>query len=135
MFLQNTYANLATLKRLHELGVQFAMDDFGTGYSSLGYLLSFPFRKIKIDRSFIAGLPDKKESRAIVGAITGLARSLNMQITAEGVETAQQFEQVRILGCTEIQGYLFSPARPASEIHRLFMPNGKKADCVVRQVA
>jgi EAL domain-containing protein (putative c-di-GMP-specific phosphodiesterase class I) len=120
---------------LHELGVQFAMDDFGTGYSSLGYLLRFPFSKIKIDRSFITGLPDKKEPRAIVRAIAGLARSLNMQVTAEGVETAQQLEQVRRLGCTEIQGYLFSPPRPASEIHQLFMPRGKNSECVIRQVA
>jgi diguanylate cyclase (GGDEF)-like protein len=135
VFLQNTDQNFAVLKQLHELGVQFAMDDFGTGYSSLGYLLRFPFSKIKIDRSFITGLPDKKEPRAIVRAIAGLARSLNMQVTAEGVETAQQLEQVRRLGCTEIQGYLFSPPRPASEIHQLFMPRGKNSDCVIRQVA
>jgi diguanylate cyclase (GGDEF)-like protein len=135
VFLQNTDHNFSVLKQLHELGVQFAMDDFGTGYSSLGYLLRFPFSKIKIDRSFITGLPDKKEPRAIVRAIAGLARSLNMQITAEGVETAQQLEQVRRLGCTEIQGYLFSPPRPASEIHQIFMPHGKNSECVIRRVA
>jgi EAL domain-containing protein (putative c-di-GMP-specific phosphodiesterase class I) len=135
VLLQNTYANFATLKKLHELGVQFAMDDFGTGYSSLGYLLSFPFRKIKIDRSFITGLPDNKESRAIVRAITGLARSLSMQVTAEGVETAQQLEQVRILGCTEMQGYLFSPPRSPAEIHQHFLPNAQDAVGVVSQVA
>ena len=111
------------------------MDDFGTGYSSLGYLLSFPFSKIKIDRSFITGLPDKKESRAIVRAIADLARNLSMRVTAEGVETAQQLEQVRILGCTEMQGYLFSPPRPAAEIRQLFLPNGKDAVSVVSQVA
>ncbi len=93
------------------------MDDLGTGYSSLGYLLSFPFSKIKLDRSFITGLPDKNESRAIVRAITDLARSLSMRVIAEEVETAQQLEQVRTLGCTEMQGYLFSPLRPAAEIH------------------
>jgi diguanylate cyclase (GGDEF)-like protein/PAS domain S-box-containing protein len=135
VFLQDTDQNFAVLKQLHELGVRFSMDDFGAGYSSLGYLLSSPFSKIKIDRSFITGLPDKKESRAIVGAITGLARSLNMQVTAEGVETAQQLEQVRILGCTEMQGYLFSPPRPASEIHQLFIPVGKDTVHIVRQVA
>jgi diguanylate cyclase (GGDEF)-like protein len=101
IFLQNTSANLATLKRLHELGVQFAMDDFGTGYSSLGYLMSFPFSKIKIDRSFITDLPTKKESRAIIRAIIDLARSLKIKVIAEGVETAQQLEQLRRLGCTD----------------------------------
>jgi diguanylate cyclase (GGDEF)-like protein len=133
VFLQNTDANLATLKQLHELGVQFSMDDFGTGYSSLGYLLSFPFSKIKIDRSFIIGLPDKNESRAIVRAIADLARNLSMRVIAEGVETAQQLEQVRNLGCTDMQGYLFSPARPATEIHQLFLPDAKDAACVASQ--
>ena len=76
VLMQNTFANLATLKRLHKLGVRFAMDDFGTGYSSLGYLLSFPFHRIKIDRSFILGLADKDEARAIVRATVDLARSL-----------------------------------------------------------
>ncbi|MGD0025134.1 MAG: EAL domain-containing protein [Xanthobacteraceae bacterium] len=134
-FLENTFANLATLKRLHELGVRFSMDDFGTGYSSLGYLLSFPFSKIKIDRSFIAGLTDKKESRAIVRAITDLGRSLKMRVIAEGVETSQQLEQLRRLGCAEIQGYLFSPPRPASEIREYFTPNGRKTVRLIRRVA
>ena len=135
VFLQDTYSNLATLKKLHELGVRFSMDDFGTGYSSLGYLLSFPFSKIKIDRSFITGLPDKKESRAIVRAIADLARNLNMRVIAEGVETPEQREQVQMLGCTDMQGYLFSPPRPAVEIHQLFLPAAKDAACVVGQVA
>ena len=125
VFFQNTSANLSTLKKLHELGVKFAMDDFGTGYSSLSYLLSFPFSKIKIDRSFIAGLSDKNESRAIVRAVADLARNLNMIVTAEGVETDQQLEQIRILGCTEMQGYLFSRPLPAAEIHRQFLSNKK----------
>jgi diguanylate cyclase (GGDEF)-like protein len=135
ILIKNTFATQATLKSLHEFGVQFAMDDFGTGYSSLGYLLSFPFNKIKIDRSFIAGLPDKKESYAIVGAIAGLARNLGMRVTAEGVETAQQLEQVRILGCTEMQGYLFSKPRPAQEIRRRFRRNVKESTSRVSQVA
>ena len=87
VFIQNTAANISTLKKLHESGVIFAMDDFGTGYSSLGYLLSFPFSKIKIDRSFIAGLSDKNNSRAIVRAVADLARNLSMSVTAAGVET------------------------------------------------
>ena len=125
VFLENTFANLATLKSVHKLGVQFAMDDFGIGYSSLGYLLSFPFSKIKIDRSFIAGLPDKTESRAIVRAIADLARNLNMRVVAEGVETVEQREQARMLGCTDIQGYLISVPRPAAEICDLFLPDAQ----------
>jgi diguanylate cyclase (GGDEF)-like protein len=125
VFMRNTFANLATLNRLHELGVRLSMDDFGTGYSSLSYLMSFPFSKIKIDRSFITDLAEKKESRAIVRAIADLARSLKMRVIAEGVETAQQLEQLRRLGCMEIQGYLFSPPRPAAEIRQFFAAPGK----------
>jgi diguanylate cyclase (GGDEF)-like protein len=127
VFLQNTFVNLATLNSLRELGVRFAMDDFGTGYSSLGYLMSFPFSKIKIDRSFIIGLADKNESRAIVRAIADMAKNLNMRVVAEGVETAEQREQARLLGCTDIQGYLISAPRPAAEIHQHFLPSGKDA--------
>ena len=129
VLMQNTFANLATLKQLHELGVRFAMDDFGTGYSSLGYLLSFPFHRIKIDRSFIMGLADKEEARAIVRATVDLARSLGMRVTAEGVETAQQLQQVRILGCTEIQGYLLNAPRPAAQILQLLPSPAESAKC------
>ena len=134
-FLQNTFANLTTLKRLHELGVRFAMDDFGTGYSSLGYLTSFPFSKIKIDRSFIAGLANKKESRAVVRAIADMARNLNMRVIAEGVETAEQREQARTLGCTDIQGYLISVPRPAAEVHQLLVSHAEDKVSTVSQVA
>jgi diguanylate cyclase (GGDEF)-like protein len=123
VFFENTFANISTLKKLHELGVRFSMDDFGTGHSSLSYLLSFPFSKIKLDRSFITGLSDRQESRAIVRAVADLAKNLNMIVTAEGVETDQQLEQVRILGCTEMQGFLFSRPLPAAEIHRRFLSN------------
>jgi len=132
VFLKDTSANLATLNRLHELGVRFAMDDFGTGYSSLGYLLSFPFSKIKIDRSFIAGLAENKESRAIVRAVIELARSLKMQVVAEGVETNAQLEQLRKMGCSEMQGYLFSAPRPAAEIDRLLSQSHKRSKIVTR---
>ncbi len=135
VFLENTFANLAILKSVHKLGVRFAMDDFGTGYSSLGYLLSFPFYKIKIDRSFIAGLPDKTESRAIVRAIADLARNLNMRVVAEGVETAEQCEQARMLGCTDIQGYLISAPRPAVEICDLFLPDAPSRASIASRVA
>jgi diguanylate cyclase (GGDEF)-like protein len=127
VLMQNTFATLATLHELRKLGVQIAMDDFGTGYSSLSYLRSFPFDKIKIDRSFIEDLSNGAEPLAIVHAVTGLAKCLNMISTAEGVETQQQLEKLQSVGCTEMQGYLFSRARPAAEIERLFIPNTEKA--------
>jgi len=121
VLMHNTFKTLATLHQLRKLGVQIAMDDFGTGYSSLSYLRSFPFDKIKIDRSFIKDLSNGAEPLAIVNAVAGLARSLNMISTAEGVETQQQMDTLQSLGCTEMQGYLFSHARPAGEIARLFL--------------
>jgi EAL domain-containing protein (putative c-di-GMP-specific phosphodiesterase class I) len=129
VLMQNTFATLATLHELRKLGIQIAMDDFGTGYSSLSYLRSFPFDKIKIDRSFIDDLSNGAEPLAIVNAVAGLAKCLNMVSTAEGVETQQQLEQLLSVGCTEMQGYLFSRARPACEIEELFLPQlGKASD-------
>jgi diguanylate cyclase (GGDEF)-like protein len=121
VLMHNTFNTLATLRQLRKLGVQIAMDDFGTGYSSLSYLRSFPLDKIKIDRSFIQDLSNGAEPLAIVHAVAGLARSLNMISTAEGVETQQQLDQLQSVGCTEMQGYLFSQARPAADIVRLFL--------------
>jgi diguanylate cyclase (GGDEF)-like protein len=120
LLMQNTFSTLATLHELRKLGVQIAMDDFGTGYSSLSYLRSFPFDKIKIDRSFIQDLANGAEPLAIVNAVTGLAKCLNMISTAEGVETQQQLETLQAAGCTEMQGYLFSKARPAKEVAQFF---------------
>ena len=114
VLLSNTESTLATLHQLRALGVRISMDDFGTGYSSLSYLRSFPFDKIKIDRSFVQDLSDGAEPLAIVHAVAGLAKGLKMTSTAEGVETREQLEVVKSIGCTEMQGYLFSrPARPA----------------------
>jgi len=121
VLMHNTFNTLATLHQLRALGVQIAMDDFGTGYSSLSYLRSFPFDKIKIDRSFIQDLSNGAEPLAIVHAVAGLAKSLNMISTAEGVETQQQLDTLQAVGCTEMQGYLFSHARPAADIVRLFL--------------
>lgn len=109
-------ANLAILTQLGELGVKISMDDFGTGYSSLSYLHSFPFDKIKIDKSFIRDLPTSKSSAAIVRAVCGLARSFGASTTAEGVETDEQLMQIRSEGCTEVQGYIFGRPLPAIEI-------------------
>ena len=98
LLMQNTFSTLATLHELRKLGVQIAMDDFGTGYSSLSYLRSFPFDKIKIDRSFIQDISNGAEPLAIVNAVAGLAKCLNMISTAEGVETQQQFEALQCGG-------------------------------------
>jgi diguanylate cyclase (GGDEF)-like protein len=127
VLMQNTFATLGTLHQLRNLGVQIAMDDFGTGYSSLSYLRSFPFDKIKIDRSFIADLSNGAEPLAIVHAVANLAKSLSMISTAEGVETQQQLEKLQAVGCNEMQGYFFSHARPAHEIVKLFLPQAKRA--------
>ena len=125
VLMQNTFATLGTLHQLRNLGVQIAMDDFGTGYSSLSYLRSFPFDKIKIDRSFINDLSNGAEPLAIVHAVANLAKSLSMVSTAEGVETQQQLEKLQAVGCTEMQGHLFSRARPAVEIVKLFLPHAE----------
>jgi diguanylate cyclase (GGDEF)-like protein/PAS domain S-box-containing protein len=127
VLMQNTFGTLATLHELRKLGVQIALDDFGTGYSSLSYLRSFPFDKIKIDRSFIQDLSNGAEPLAIVHAVAGLAKCLNMISTAEGVETQQQLETLQTVGCTEIQGYVFSKARPACEVSQFFTQHSKVA--------
>ncbi|MET3908589.1 diguanylate cyclase (GGDEF)-like protein/PAS domain S-box-containing protein [Bradyrhizobium sp. S3.3.6] len=127
IFLAETDANLATLHQLRELGVSISMDDFGTGYSSLSYLRSFPFDKIKIDRSFVKDLAQRPDCVAIVRAISGLGRSLNITTTAEGVETKDQLDWLRAEGCNEVQGFLFSAARPAAEIGKLLADFGQHA--------
>jgi diguanylate cyclase (GGDEF)-like protein/PAS domain S-box-containing protein len=127
LFLAETEANLAILHQLRELGVKISMDDFGTGYSSLSYLRSFPFDKIKIDRSFVKDLAKRPDCVAIVRAISGLGRSLNITTTAEGVETIDQLDWLRAEGCNQVQGFLFSAARPAGEIEQLLLRFGARA--------
>jgi diguanylate cyclase (GGDEF)-like protein/PAS domain S-box-containing protein len=127
VLLAETDSNLATLHQLRGLGVRISMDDFGTGYSSLSYLRAFPFDKIKIDRSFVSELANRPDCVAIVRAISGLGRSLGITTTAEGVETAEQLDRLRIEGCTEVQGFLFSAARPASEVSALLLRFGEQA--------
>jgi diguanylate cyclase (GGDEF)-like protein len=122
VLLQNNEATLATLHQLRALGVRIALDDFGTGYSSLSYLRSFPFDKIKIDRCFVSDLSEAGEDAlAILRAVASLGTSLGIATTAEGVETADQLARVREEGCTEMQGYYFSPPRPLKDVGRLFL--------------
>jgi diguanylate cyclase (GGDEF)-like protein/PAS domain S-box-containing protein len=119
VLMQNNESSFLMLHQLHELGVRIALDDFGTGYSSLSYLRSFPFDRIKVDRSFVADLLHGGEAAAIVHAILSLASSLKMQTTAEGVETATQRGLLQAAGCDEMQGYLFSQPLPAADIGEL----------------
>jgi diguanylate cyclase (GGDEF)-like protein len=117
---------LATLHQLRKLGVKIALDDFGTGYSSLSYLQRFPFDKIKIDRCFVTDIAEPHGSSVIVQAVVNIATSRNMTTTAEGVETEQQKQLLSTLGCTQMQGYLFSAARPAAEIRKLMATHHAK---------
>ncbi|MES2752293.1 MAG: EAL domain-containing protein [Pseudomonadota bacterium] len=112
---------LATLHALRALGVRISMDDFGTGYSSLSYLRSFPFDKIKIDRSFVHDLGSNQDAQAIIRSIISLGMGLGVIITAEGVETEAELSCLRAEGCHEGQGFLFSRARPNSEITQLLL--------------
>jgi EAL domain-containing protein (putative c-di-GMP-specific phosphodiesterase class I) len=120
---------LAILHQLRGIGVRIALDDFGTGFSSLSYLKRFPFDKIKIDRCFISDI-EVDGSAAIVQAVVNIAAARNMTTTAEGVETEQQREMLRRLGCTQMQGYLFSPPKPAAEARRLLGARSETATAV-----
>jgi len=116
LLLAESEPTLQTLHKLRALGVRISMDDFGTGYSSLSYLRSFPFDKIKIDRSFMRDLEQKGDSLAIIKAVIGLGHSLGMSTTAEGIETEEQLAAVREQGCNEVQGFLFSPPIDAKAV-------------------
>ncbi len=126
VLLTDSAANLAILHQIRDLGVRIAMDDFGTGYSSLSYLRSFPFDKIKIDRSFVRELGDSPQCAAIVRAVTSLGASLGITTTAEGVETPEQLERLRAEGCHELQGFLFSRPVPAAQARTLIAARSRK---------
>ena len=128
VLLQDREATLSMLHQLRSLGIRIAMDDFGTGYSSLTYLQSFPFDKIKIDRSFVKDITDNAGSLYIVRAVAALANGMGMAATAEGVETAEQLDKIAAVGCTEMQGYLFSKPLPVAEIERQFLSRLPRRD-------
>jgi diguanylate cyclase (GGDEF)-like protein len=119
VLIRDDHTALTILHQLRTIGVRIALDDFGTGYSSLSYLQRFPFDKIKIDRCFINDIAEPDGSSCIVKAVVNIAAARHMITIAEGVETSQQHELLRSLGCEEMQGYLFSPAIPACDIRRL----------------
>ncbi len=135
ILLQESTATLATLHRLHDLGVRIAMDDFGTGYSSLSYLRSFPFDKIKIDRSFVKDITESTGSLTIVRAVAAMAKGLGIQCTAEGVETREQLNSIRSEGCTEMQGYLLSKPVPENQLDDLFKMYSNRGVVTVSKVA
>jgi diguanylate cyclase (GGDEF)-like protein/PAS domain S-box-containing protein len=124
VLIRDDEAALAILHQLRDIGVRIALDDFGTGFSSLSYLKRFPFDKIKIDRCFVSDISEADASSSIVQAVVNIATALKMTTTAEGVETEAQRELLRKLGCTEMQGYLFSAAKPGAEVKKLFAVKG-----------
>jgi diguanylate cyclase (GGDEF)-like protein len=130
VLIRDDEAALAILHQLRAIGVRIALDDFGTGYSSLSYLQRFPFDKIKIDRCFVNDIAEPDGSSSIVQAVVNIAAARHMTTTAEGVETQQQMELLRALGCVEMQGYLFSPARPAADIKQLFLRGSTRSVAV-----
>lgn len=135
LVIEDSESTLATLHELRSRGVGIAMDDFGTGYSSLSSLRSFPFSKIKIDQTFVHGLSARADSQAIVRAIVGLGRSLNMAVTAEGVEEQDDIALLLAEGCAEAQGYFFSPAQPIDETLELLRGNRDALEAVSRFIA
>jgi diguanylate cyclase (GGDEF)-like protein len=130
VLIRDDEAALAVLHQLRDIGVRIALDDFGTGYSSLSYLQRFPFDKIKIDRCFVDDIAEPDGSACIVQAIVNIAAERHMTTTAEGVETQQQRELLRALGCAEMQGHLFSPPQPAAELKRLFFSHREQSATV-----
>jgi EAL domain-containing protein (putative c-di-GMP-specific phosphodiesterase class I) len=129
--LREDAATLSALHDLRALGARIALDDFGTGYSSLSYLQGFPFDTIKIDRSFVSDL--RTRDKSVILGILGLAANLSMSVTAEGVETEDQFEFLAGAGCTEIQGFLISEPAPSHEISALIKRLSSSAVSAVLQ--
>jgi diguanylate cyclase (GGDEF)-like protein/PAS domain S-box-containing protein len=113
--------NLSLLRDLREMGIRIALDDFGTGYSSLSYLQRFPFDKLKIDRSLVSHVAESEGGRAVIRAVIAMCRALDISITAEGVETQEQFDRLRMESCDQVQGYLISRPVPSSEVPALII--------------
>jgi EAL domain-containing protein (putative c-di-GMP-specific phosphodiesterase class I) len=131
LLLEKSSETLEVLKSLKELGVSIALDDFGTGYSGLGYLNSFPIDKIKIDRSFIKDLGTKPRSKELVRAAINIGHSLGLMTLAEGIETQEQLDILRALGCQQGQGFLFSPAIPSGQIGDVMLLHGNRSQKAV----
>ena len=106
LFIQTSQRTIETLNQLRAMGISIALDDFGTGYSSLSYLSAFPIDKIKLDRSFVRDLNQSNGNMAIISAVIGIGKSLDISITAEGIEDKETMEMLRIAGCDHAQGFL-----------------------------
>jgi EAL domain-containing protein (putative c-di-GMP-specific phosphodiesterase class I) len=119
LLMDNAKTNIEMLRAIKSLGVRLSMDDFGTGYSSLSYLKRFPLDELKIDQVFVHGLPDDTGNAAIVGSVISMARGLGLTVTAEGVETPEQMNFLKMHGCDQFQGYLFSRPLPLHEFTAL----------------
>jgi EAL domain-containing protein (putative c-di-GMP-specific phosphodiesterase class I) len=124
VIMDNVVRNVATLKQIRGYGVSIAIDDFGTGYSSLAYIAKLPVTSLKIDRAFVIAMTEGPEGMTLVSSIIALAHSLKFKVVAEGVETEQQAQLLRLLSCDEAQGYLFSRPVPATEIETLLRYGG-----------
>lgn len=122
--MENEQEFLTTIRQLKNVGITIALDDFGTGYSSLSYLTKFPFDRIKIDRSFTQGMGNRSDCDAVISSVLTLARGLNIGITAEGVETEEQFALLRNAGVDLLQGYLFGRPVPLDQLQVPMAPYG-----------
>jgi EAL domain-containing protein (putative c-di-GMP-specific phosphodiesterase class I) len=128
--LEESEETRVAIKHFEELGVSLSLDDFGTGYSSLNYLHKFPFRKIKIDQSFVRNREADRDARAIVEAVANLGASLGKIVVAEGIETEKEMEMVKSLGCHQGQGYFFSAPMTAKAISAKLKSETPKAQLV-----
>jgi len=126
MLMEDIEGNIGKLKALQEMGLNVAMDDFGTGYCSLSYLAKLPINSLKVDRSFIAPMAQGAEQMAIVSTIISLARALNLKVVAEGVETREQTNLLRLLRCDEVQGYLFARPEPVEQAAERMKKEGRR---------
>ncbi|MGP1615233.1 MAG: putative bifunctional diguanylate cyclase/phosphodiesterase, partial [Pollutimonas bauzanensis] len=126
--MENAASAIRLLGDIHDMGVHLAIDDFGTGYSSLAYLKQLPVSILKVDQSFVKGLTSEADDAAIVTAIIAMAKSLRLAVTAEGVETLEQLEALKKLGCDNYQGYFFSRPVPAGEFTALLRHTASPAD-------
>ncbi len=127
ILMQDMEVVIPKLKQLRQLGVRIAIDDFGTGYSSLSYLQQFPIHTLKIDRSFVGDIRADHGDASIVNAIVAMARGLNLDLIAEGVENRTQLRYLRSQGCSEVQGFIFSDPVPADQVKLMLQQNPFRA--------